>query len=344
MTKKVAIKRCEHNKQRSTCKECKGSAICEHDKQRSTCKECKGSSICEHDKQRSTCKECKGSSICEHDRLKNQCKECKGSAICEHDKQRSQCKECKGSSICEHDKIRSSCKECKGTSICEHERQRSDCKKCNGSSICTHNRKKLYCNQCSPVTCDYPLCEHLSSKGSIKQHKKTHTPEYQQRKKKKEQAFADFLDANNITYQREVVVDYTCVTTAENKRHFVDFVVYFNNQVFFIEVDETQHSDKDQSCETSRMLRIVESLTIGGNTTNIIFIRFNPDTFKENGKTTRVPLKERHATILHLIQTIVTDRPFSVIYKYYNTIDERLVIMDDDDFPDVFERYILQIN
>ena len=33
---------CEHQRQRSTCKECKGSGICPHQRQRSTCKECKG--------------------------------------------------------------------------------------------------------------------------------------------------------------------------------------------------------------------------------------------------------------------------------------------------------------
>ena len=45
------------------------SQKCEHDKQRRRCKECKGSSICEHDKRRSRCKDCKdqgsgGSSLC----------------------------------------------------------------------------------------------------------------------------------------------------------------------------------------------------------------------------------------------------------------------------------------
>jgi hypothetical protein len=40
---------------------------CEHDKEKRNCKQCKGSKICEHDKQKQACKQCKGSSICEHD-------------------------------------------------------------------------------------------------------------------------------------------------------------------------------------------------------------------------------------------------------------------------------------
>src|SRR5690606_16035824 len=69
-------------------------------------------SICEHDRQRSKCKECGGASICEHDRIRNQCKECGGGSICEHNRIRSYCKECGGSSICEHDRIRNSCRTC----------------------------------------------------------------------------------------------------------------------------------------------------------------------------------------------------------------------------------------
>ena len=64
----VGRNKCEHNRQRSLCKDCKGSSICEHDRQRSKCKDCKGGGICEHDRVRSRCKECKGGEICEHNR------------------------------------------------------------------------------------------------------------------------------------------------------------------------------------------------------------------------------------------------------------------------------------
>jgi len=104
--------KCEHNRQKSNCKECGGSSFCEHDKIKSRCKECGGGSICEHNKRKSECKECGGSSICEHDRRKSTCKECKGGSICEHNRQKSHCKECKGGSICEHNRRKSNCKEC----------------------------------------------------------------------------------------------------------------------------------------------------------------------------------------------------------------------------------------
>src|SRR6266481_2973751 len=37
----MATKKCEHNKERSHCKECGGGAICEHRKHRSQCSRCK---------------------------------------------------------------------------------------------------------------------------------------------------------------------------------------------------------------------------------------------------------------------------------------------------------------
>ena len=127
-----------------------GTSICEHNRQRSRCKECGGSQICEHNKRRSNCKECKGGSICEHNRQRSTCIDCSGSQICEHNRRRSQCKPCGGKSICEHNTIRSLCKPCKGGSICTHNKRRSICKECRGGSVCEHNKVRGLCNLCDP--------------------------------------------------------------------------------------------------------------------------------------------------------------------------------------------------
>jgi hypothetical protein len=156
---------CEHNKRKSQCKECGGSQICEHNKEKSRCKECGGSQICEHNRQKSTCKECGGGSICEHNRIKSKCKECGGSQICEHNKEKSKCKECGGGSICEHNRIKSQCKECGGGSICEHNRIKSKCKECGGGSICEHNRIKSRCKECGGGS----ICEHNRQKSRCKE-------------------------------------------------------------------------------------------------------------------------------------------------------------------------------
>lgn len=88
-------------------------------------------SKCEHERKKSTCKECVGKCICPHNRQKSLCKECVGSGICCHITQKSQCKECKGVSICSHNRRKITCKECKGNSICTHNRVKISCKECN---------------------------------------------------------------------------------------------------------------------------------------------------------------------------------------------------------------------
>ena len=70
--------------------------------------------VCEHGRVKSTCKECKGTAICPHARIKSSCKECGGGSICSHGKRKSQCKDCGGGSICTHGRIKRTCKECKG--------------------------------------------------------------------------------------------------------------------------------------------------------------------------------------------------------------------------------------
>ena len=65
--------------------------------------------LCEHQRQRSNCKNCNGSSISEHQRRRSRCKDYGGSSLCEHQRQWSRCKDCDGSSICEHQRVRSRC-------------------------------------------------------------------------------------------------------------------------------------------------------------------------------------------------------------------------------------------
>jgi hypothetical protein len=67
----------EHDRRRSTCKDCLGSSIYPHKSRKSYCTECVGSQICEHDRIRSTCKDCGGSSICPHKSIKYRCKDCR---------------------------------------------------------------------------------------------------------------------------------------------------------------------------------------------------------------------------------------------------------------------------
>ena len=174
---------CEHNREKSQCRECHGVSICEHNRRRTRCKECKGSSICKHNRQKTRCKECKGSSICEHNREKYTCMDCKGIGICKHNRQRYTCKDCKGSSICEHNCIKYYCKDCKGASLCKHDRRKIECKDCEGSTICKHNHIKYTCKDCKGSA----ICKHNHVKYRCKECKSVQlTPEDKLTKKRKQ--------------------------------------------------------------------------------------------------------------------------------------------------------------
>jgi len=132
--------------------------ICEHQRQRSTCKDCGGSGICEHEWVRSTCKDCGGSSICQYQRQRSTCKDCGGSSICEHQRVRSTCKDCGGSSLCEHQRVRSQCKDCGGSGYCEHQRRRSTCKDCGGNCLCVFFLETDINNKCKVAASQTTLC------------------------------------------------------------------------------------------------------------------------------------------------------------------------------------------
>lgn len=50
--------RCEHNRRRSACKECDGSAFCEHNKQKIQCRQCSAYTFCEHNIKKTHCRIC----------------------------------------------------------------------------------------------------------------------------------------------------------------------------------------------------------------------------------------------------------------------------------------------
>ncbi len=86
--------KCEHGRQRHTCKDCGGKSICIHRRRRHTCKDCGGKSICIHRRVRHRCKDCGGGSVCIHRRVRSVCKDCQGNGICIHKTERRRCKDC----------------------------------------------------------------------------------------------------------------------------------------------------------------------------------------------------------------------------------------------------------
>jgi hypothetical protein len=90
-----------------------------------------------------------------------------------------------------------------------------------------------------------------------------------------------------------------------------------------VEVDEDQHKGYDPECERVRMINILGALGM-----RCVFIRFNPDAFKIDGKTVRVYEKKRHELLLKTIREYMKpsfdpQATADVVYLYYDGAEMR---------------------
>ena len=291
---------CEHNKRRSRCKECKGGSICIHQKIKSRCIECNGNSLCIHSIRKENCIECKGGSICDHNKRRSRCIECKGSELCIHNNYKSICIECKGINVCEHNKLQYQCIECKGRLICEHNKRKSMCSDCNGSYMCSHQKQKNQCVTCTPSS----GCQHCHTVSIISSKWKPYcfrcycvlNPDavIPRKYKLKEHHVVDALKAH-FKEQITMIFDKPVEGGCSKKRP--DVSIDFGSHCLMIEIDENRHLN--YSCEERRMVELYEDIGFR----KIIFLRFNPDGYKEGTHKYISPFRYTRSGILQLDET-----------------------------------------
>ena len=146
-------KKCEHNRQRSTCKDCGGACICQHNRKSSQCKNCGVASICEHNHRRSICKDCGGASICEHNRRRSPCKD-PTSATRGITARGAPARTAGSASICEHNRESSTCKDCGGTNICEHTARGTPARTAGIVARVGEARRRWFSSTLNPSQCD----------------------------------------------------------------------------------------------------------------------------------------------------------------------------------------------
>ena len=79
----------------------------------------------------------------------------------------------------------------------------------------------------------------------------------------------------------------------------IDFQTEMGNVVVGIEVDENQHKTYDPLDEEKRIMQIYENAD-----RNLVFIRFNPDKYREGGKWKRTPIQTRYIKLAEKIEEI----------------------------------------
>ena len=145
-------------------------------------------------------------------------------------------------------------------------------------------------------------------------------------RKKKENMVERFLRENNIKYS---AWDRTLPDGCGKERP--DFLFDCLTHYVVLEVDEHQHNSRDyQGCEVIRMKNISQGLGLP-----TIFIRFNPDKYKVEGKKYDPPFSERKellkSTLIKYIEPFQYSSEkmgfLSCIKLFYDDLDSSLVVI-----------------
>jgi hypothetical protein len=244
--------------------------------------------LCSHSKDKYRCKECNPKIVCSHSKLKNRCKECNPKIVCSHSKLKNKCKECNPKILCIHSKRKNYCVICRGSQICIHEKQKNTCVLCKGNQICPNCKDwpdarigwikyDGYCATCfKRIFPTDPRSNVIISKS-------------------KEIIVRNFLSANKPEFIHDISI-YTGNCDCSHRRR-IDHRILIGNTILAVETDERQHSSYDKKDEEIRYddLYMIHS-------GKWIFIRFNPDSYLENGIRKNPDLKKRLPVLLEEIE------------------------------------------
>ena len=127
----------------------------------------------------------------------------------------------------------------------------------------------------------------------------------------KQNVIVAFLTANGYTpHLVDVVIDKTC------NKYRPDIVYQFNGHVIVIEVDENQHARYiGRNCEYERIEALFRTFQ-----RQLLFIRYNPDTFRVNHVVQRVEKKARQQKLLETLKKYLFGFPFDFggVYLFYD--------------------------
>ena len=198
----------------------------------------------------------------------------------------------------------------------------------------THTGEKPYkCDMCDSA---------FNQSSSLKQHYSYyHTEEGQQQRKKEEVKIEKILPVDS--FKREHHVDYRCVDPNMTFSRLDFLFPYYNGGHIILEVDEEQHSHISQACETARMNNVVTSWILEGNSTPVVWIRYNPHAYRIDGVLAKMPTKERHRKLVEFINQISFEgEPDVRIYYLFYDIDGGIpIVLSDPDFHPTVKTWVV---
>ena len=145
------------------------------------------------------------------------------------------------------------------------------------------------------------LCNYCSE-FKVKKHEHT-----------KEIAVKTILENNNIDFTHDKIVIGGC-----GSRLRPDFVIDAATHLIIVEVDENQHRQYNTQCDEARTVNLFHDF--GG--IPLVFIRYNPDNYKKDGKIIRSKTG-RHRRLLDTIDQCrhKPESPITYVQLFYDGDD-----------------------
>jgi very-short-patch-repair endonuclease len=158
--------------------------------------------------------------------------------------------------------------------------------------------------------------------------------------KKEEEAMEIAL--TGLKFEREVRIDYKYIDSGDKHFARLDFVLDLPDKQVILEVDERQHKGAYTiQCDVLRMTYVMGAIARTKNVHPTLWIRFNPDGFKVDGKTTRVSRKARYAKLLSVIhETVAVFSGTRVLYMYYDVTSGMPSICQDVSYSDQMKKLL----
>ena len=127
--------------------------------------------------------------------------------------------------------------------------------------------------------------------------------------KVKELSVYQALQAADITFEYQKYLPFAgCDLDSETKYAFVDFAITASWGALLLEVDENQHSARDASCDVRRDFDMCASLALGSGH-KVVVLRYNPDSFKIDGKSVSVSPKDKQHRLVEVIRAWLLEDP-----------------------------------
>lgn len=191
--------------------------------------------------------------------------------------------------------------------------------------------------------CAFPLCGYRTKlKCSLTRHnKRLHSKEGIQRHKRKEEAINKLLNKNDISNDRELRINFKCFKESKTCA-FIDFVIYKSTHTILLEVDEDQHKYSNTiSCDVRRMMDSISAIRIGGNELPLLFIRYNPDSYKINGIMQKTLKKDREETLIKFINNYIPEKQLEIKYMFYDMHDNKPSITFSSEYSKDIKKCII---